>query len=44
MEKKIWAIVAFTKALAEVTTEVDDDEDPLDSIKDYGKDNILIFS
>ena len=37
-DKKIMAIVAFSKALTEVTTEVDDDEDPLDSIKEYGKD------
>ena len=37
-DKKILAIVAFAKALTEVTTDVDDDEDPKDSIKEYGKD------
>jgi hypothetical protein len=36
-EKKILAITAFAKALIDVTTEVDDDEDPQDAIKEYGK-------
>ena len=36
--------MAFAKALAEVTTDVDDDEDPLDSIKDYGKDLVKALS
>ena len=30
--------MAFAKTLAEVAAEVDDDEDPSDSIKDFGKD------
>ena len=30
--------MAFAKLLTEVTTEVDDDEDPKDCIKEYGKD------
>ena len=36
--------MAFVKALTEVTTDVDDDEDPLDSIKDYGKDLVKALS
>ena len=32
------AFVAFSKALMEVSTDVDDDDDPVDSIKEYGKD------
>jgi hypothetical protein len=36
-ELKIRAVVAFAKALIDVTTEVDEDEDPQDAIKEYGK-------
>ena len=36
-DKKVLAFSAFVKALIEVTTEVDDDDDPQDAIKDYGK-------
>ena len=36
--------MAFAKALAEVATDVDDDEDPLDSIKDFGKDLVKALS
>ena len=36
--------MAFAKALAEVATDVDDDEDPLDSIKDYGKELSKAFT
>ena len=36
--------MAFAKDLAEVTTDVDDDEDPLDSIKDYGKELSKAFT
>ncbi len=36
-EMKIRAVVAFAKALIDVTTEVDEDEDPQDAIKEYGK-------
>ncbi len=43
-EKKILAVVAFAKALAEVAADVDDDEDPQDSIKDYGKELVKAFT
>ena len=43
-EKRILAVAAFAKALAEVATDVDDDEDPLDSIKDYGKELLKAFT
>ena len=43
-EKRILAVAAFAKALAEVATNVDDDEDPLDSIKDYGKELLKAFT
>ena len=36
-EKRILAITTFVRALKEVTTEVDDDDDPQDAIKEYGK-------
>ena len=36
-DKKVLAMNAFAKALIEVTTEVDEDEDPQDAIKEYGK-------
>ncbi len=36
-DAKIRAVLAFAKALIDVTTEVDEDEDPLDAIKEYGK-------
>ena len=36
-EKKILAFTAFARALNEVATEVDDDDDPQDAIKEYGK-------
>jgi hypothetical protein len=38
------AVVAFSKALSEVSTDVDDDDDPLDSIKDYGKELTKAFT
>ena len=34
---RILAVAAFAKALMEVATEVDDEDDPLDAIKEYGK-------
>jgi hypothetical protein len=36
--------VAFSKALAEVSTDVDDDDDPADSIKEYGKDLLVALT
>ena len=36
-EKKILATIAFAKALIEVATDVDDDDDPREAVKDYGK-------
>ena len=36
-EKRILAITTFVRALKEVATEVDDDDDPQDAIKEYGK-------